>query len=64
MPPYPCLQEEVIDLFVKNVYQSGIDYLNNPDSVPLMPSWKRVRSAFPDILEEFYQLVEEDNNII
>jgi len=57
-------EEEVIDLFVKNVYQSGIDFLNNPDTVPLMPSWKRVQSAFPDILEEFYQIVEEDNNII
>lgn len=57
-------EEEVIDLFVKNVYQSGIDFLNNPDSVPLMPSWKRVRSAFPNILEEFHQIVEEDNDII
>lgn len=57
-------EEEVIDLFVKNVYESGIDYLNNPDTVPLMPSWKRVRSAFPDILEEFHQIVEDDNNIL
>ncbi|WP_346860513.1 hypothetical protein [uncultured Draconibacterium sp.] len=57
-------EEEVIDLFVKNVYQSGIDYLNNPDTVPLMPSWKRVQSAFPGILEEFNQIVEDDNNII
>jgi len=57
-------EEEVIDLFVKNVYQSGIDYLNNPDTVPLMPSWKRVQSAFPSILEEFNQIVEDDNNII
>ena len=57
-------EEEVIDLFVKNVYQSGINFLNNPDTVPLMPSWKRVQSAFPDILEEFNQIVEEDNDII
>lgn len=57
-------EEEIIDLFVKNVYQSGIDFLNNPDTVPLMPSWKRVQSAFPDILDEFYQLVEDDNNSI
>lgn len=57
-------EEEVIDLFVKNIYQSGINFLNNPDTVPLIPSWKRVQSAFPDILEEFNQIVEEDNNII
>ncbi|MBN1987273.1 MAG: hypothetical protein JW761_13265 [Prolixibacteraceae bacterium] len=57
-------EEEVIDLFVKNIYQSGINFLNNPDMVPLMPSWKRVQSAFPEIFEEFYQIVEEDNDSI
>jgi len=57
-------EEEVIDLFVKNVYQSGINFLNNPDMVPLMPSWKRVQSAFPDIFEEIYDIVEKDNDII
>ena len=57
-------EEEVIDLFVKNVYQSGIDYLDNPDNVPLMPSWKRVQSAFPGILEEFHEIVEADNKIL
>ncbi len=54
-------EEEIIDLFVKNVYKSGIDFLNTPDVVPLMPSWKRVQSALPGILKEFHQLVEEDN---
>ncbi|MFW5831437.1 MAG: hypothetical protein ACOC1D_04405 [Prolixibacteraceae bacterium] len=57
-------EEEVIDLFVKNVYQSGINFLNNPDVVPLMPSWKRVQSAFPEIFEEFYEIVEKDNDSI
>ena len=57
-------EEEVIDLFVKNVYESGIKFLNSPDIVPLMPSWKLVQSAIPDIMEEFYQIVEEDNDII
>nr|WP_320000208.1 hypothetical protein [uncultured Draconibacterium sp.] len=57
-------EEEVIDLFVKNVYQSGIAFLDNPDNVPLMPSWKRVQSAFPGILEEFHEIVEADNNIL
>jgi len=57
-------EEEVIDLFVKNVYQSGVDFLQKPDNVPVMPNWKRVLSALPDIMEEFYQLVEEDNKIL
>jgi len=29
-----------------------------------MPSWKRVQSAFPGILEEFYNIVEADNQLI
>jgi len=57
-------EEEVVDLFVKNVYQSGMNYLNDPDNLPLMPSWKRVQSAFPGILEEFYNIVEADNQLI
>ena len=57
-------EEEIIDLFVKNVYQSGIDFLVNPDNKPLMPSWKRVQSALPDVMEEFYQIVEDDNKMI
>ncbi len=57
-------EEEVIDLFVKNVYQSGVDFLQKPDNVPVMPNWKRVLSALPDILDEFYQIVEDDNNIL
>ncbi len=57
-------EEEIIDLFVKNVYQSGIDFLVKPDNKPLMPSWKRVQSALPDVMEEFYQIVEDDNKMI
>ncbi len=57
------VEEEIIDLFVKNVYKSGIDFMNTPDVVPLMPSWKRIQSAFPGILKEFNQIVEEDNKI-
>lgn len=57
-------EEEIIDLFVKNVYQSGIDFLVKPDNKPLMPSWKRVQSALPEVMEEFYQIVEDDNKMI
>ena len=42
----------------------GIDFLVKPDNKPLMPSWKRVQSALPDVMEEFYQIVEDDNKMI
>ncbi len=54
-------EERMVDMFAKNIYKAGIEYLDYPYQVPFMPSWKRVISAFPDISEEFYDIVEQDN---
>lgn len=54
-------EERMVDMFAKNIYKAGIEYLDYPYQVPFMPSWKRTISAFPEIMEEFYQIVEEDN---
>lgn len=54
-------EEHMVDMFAKNIYKAGIDYLDYPYQIPFMPSWKRVMSASPDVLEEFYAIVEEDN---
>lgn len=54
-------EEHMVDMFAKNIYKAGIDYLDYPYQVPYMPSWKRVISALPEVTEEFYNIVEEDN---
>lgn len=54
-------EEHMVDLFAKNIYKAGVDFLNSPYQIPYMPSWKRVISALPDLMEEFNEIVEEDN---
>lgn len=56
-------EERLVDQLARNVYQAGISYLNNPNQTPVMPSWKRVLSAIPDIEKEFYEIVEQDNKL-
>lgn len=56
-------EERLVDQLSRNVYQAGISYLNNPNQTPVMPSWKRVLSAIPDISNEFYEIVENDNKL-
>jgi glucosyl-3-phosphoglycerate synthase len=50
-----------VDLFSRNIYKAGEDFLANPMQTPFIPSWNRVRSAVPGFLEEFFEAVEEDN---
>jgi glucosyl-3-phosphoglycerate synthase len=52
-----------VDQLARNVYQAGVSYLNNPNQTPVMPSWKRVISAIPNISENFFDIVEEDNKL-
>ena len=53
-------EEEAVELFACNVMDAGEDCLANPMATPFMPSWNRVISAIPDILEQLAQAVEED----
>jgi glucosyl-3-phosphoglycerate synthase len=54
-------EEEIIDLFSKNVYIAGELFLDNPMLTPSIPSWKRVVSAIPDYYEKLKDAVELDN---
>ncbi len=54
-------EEHMVDMFAKNIYKAGVGYLEEPYQIPYMPSWKRVISAFPELVEEFYEIVELDN---
>ncbi|MEX1214580.1 hypothetical protein [Saccharospirillum sp.] len=45
----------------RNVMTAGQEFLENPMATPFMPSWSRVQSAIPDILEQVFDAVELDN---
>jgi glucosyl-3-phosphoglycerate synthase len=47
-------------MFTKNIMDAGDFFLSQPMEIPFIPSWNRVQSAIPDILERLYQAVEED----
>ena len=55
-------EEKAVELFAQNIMGAGEHFLNNPMETPFIPSWNRVVSAIPDILERLYEAVEEDNN--
>lgn len=54
-------EEQAVELFAQNIMQAGDHFLNHPMETPFIPSWNRVVSAIPDILERLYEAVEEDN---
>lgn len=54
-------EEQTVDLFAQNIYRAGIEFLDYPDLVPYIPSWKRVLSALPEFSDSFFKAVEEDN---
>lgn len=55
------MEEDTVDLFAKIVHQAGEDMLSSSDHTVFIPSWKRIMSAYPDFLDEFYEAVEQDN---
>ncbi|WP_303722054.1 hypothetical protein [Malonomonas rubra] len=54
-------EEKAVELFAENIMRAGEFYLSNPMETPNMPTWNRVISAIPDILDHIYEAVEEDN---
>ncbi|MEB6337433.1 glycosyltransferase family protein [Serratia rhizosphaerae] len=55
-------EESAVELFAQVITQAGQQFMDAPaESKPFVPSWNRVQSAFPDILQRLYQAVEEDN---
>lgn len=53
-------EEVAVEMFTKNIMDAGQMFLNQPMETPFIPSWNRVQSAIPDILERLYQAVEDD----
>jgi len=57
-------EEVAVELFAENILAAGKSFLENPMETPFIPSWNRVISAVPDILDRLYDAVEEDNRQI
>ncbi|MEH6453397.1 MAG: glycosyl transferase, partial [Psychromonas sp.] len=53
-------EEKAIEMFAENVMTAGQIFLDKPMDTPFIPSWNRVISAMPDVLEQLKQAVELD----
>jgi len=53
-------EEQAVELFANNLITAGNYFLDNPMDQPFIPTWNRVISAMPDVLEELRTAVEED----
>ena len=53
-------EEEAVEMFAQNIMTAGQNFLDNPMEKPFMPSWNRVISAMPDVLERLKEAVELD----
>ena len=53
-------EEKAVELFARNIMTAGEIFLERPMDTPFIPSWSRVISAVPDILERLQEAVEAD----
>jgi len=54
-------EEQTVELFSQHIIRAGEAFLEFPSETPFIPSWNRVVSAIPDVLERLRDAVEEDN---
>lgn len=58
---YDCHKEgNSIELFAENIMNAGHEFLEKSMEPPFMPSWNRVITGVPDILEKLVDAVEAD----
>lgn len=53
-------EEKAVEMFAQNIMKAGQSFLDNPMETPFIPSWNRVVSAKPDVLERLIEAVELD----
>ena len=53
-------EEKAVELFAENIMKAGEAFLDRPMERPFIPSWSRVISAIPDVLEQLRDAVEAD----
>ncbi|KGE04753.1 glycosyltransferase family protein [Pseudohaliea rubra] len=54
-------EEKAVELFADNIMKAGEAFLARPKERPFIPSWSRVSSAMPDVLDRLNEAVELDN---
>lgn len=54
-------EEKAVEMFASNIMKAGQHFLDNPMERPFIPSWNRVVSAMPDVLERLKEAVELDH---
>lgn len=54
-------EEKAVEMFARNIMKAGKSFLDNPMETPFIPSWNRVISAKPDVLDCLVEAVEEDH---
>jgi len=54
-------EEKAVELFAENIMKAGEAFLDRPMERPFIPSWNRVMSAIPDVLEQLHEAVEADH---
>lgn len=55
-------EEKAVEMFAENIMKAGQHFLERPMERPFIPSWNRVVSAMPDVLERLKDAVEKDND--
>jgi len=53
-------EEKAIEMFAENIMTAGQVFLEKPMDTPFIPSWSRVISAMPDVLDQLKEAVELD----
>ncbi|QCR36066.1 glycosyl transferase [Nissabacter sp. SGAir0207] len=54
-------EESSVEMFSNAIMEAGAAFTDTPSEKPFIPSWSRIQSAFPDMLERIYDAVEKDN---
>ena len=54
-------EEKAVELFAENIMKAGEAFLDRPMERPFIPSWNRVISAIPDVLQQLLEAVEADH---
>ncbi|GBL03016.1 glycosyl transferase [Glaciecola sp. KUL10] len=54
-------EEKAVEMFALNIMKAGQSFLENPMETPFIPTWNRVVSAKPNVLERLLEAVELDH---